>query len=199
MRLIIYGTLSLLALILGIDTHIGSGLATSESSAVADMIAVLDDSGLRSDAHMARSVLRSSRFRKSRFFDWLNAFSEARGYDFAFYAYTPILSSRRVFLGDNYWRQDAYGRASVTVHELAHVRRHERRAMRGIPRSSDEVEAYRYQYQTYRAIGIGSYGIGSDVYWDMMYGIRDYVVPAYPEYAERKDVAEALYVMRLAE
>lgn len=199
MRLFIYGTLSLLALVLGIDTHLGDVVTPADATEIRRVITVLEESDLPSDAMMARSILKSDGYRRSRFFDWLNHLSETRGSGFGFYAYTPVLSKHLIFLGENYWRQDNEGRASVTVHELAHLRRHRDHGARGLSRRADEYGAYSYQYLTYPRIGIDPQIKGSDVYWDMMYGIRDYVVPVSPEYAKREDIAHALMVISLVE
>lgn len=199
MRLLIYGTLAVVALILGVDTHLGETLSASQTSDVQQSIDLLYECGLRPDAGLAVSLIETDSFRASRFFNWLSDLSQSQGGSFGFYAYTPVLSRRLVFLGPSFWAQNTEGRASIAVHELAHIRRHRVRSMRGFPRSSDEASAYRYQYHRYPEIGIDSVGVDGEVYWDMMLGIREYVIPERPQYAKREDIARALSVLEWME
>jgi hypothetical protein len=194
-RLLIYGTLVVLTSLVLLDTNLGRPLTDAQRRSIASTVEYLDSHDLRDEARVASRIVGSNGFRTSRFFANFTALLNAKGSCFAFYAYTPVFSRSEIFLGDTFWDCGDAGRASIIVHELAHIARHGTRVLRGIPRRADEVEAYRRQYRAYRSLSLSSNGSDSSVYWDMMSGVKAYVIPADPQYLRKADVRSALLTL----
>jgi len=191
MRVLIYGTLAVLAALLVTDTNIGMLLQEDQQWAVRATINHLSSKKMTSDADLAARIADSGGFRESRVYGYVVQFAEARRLDFSFYAYTPLLSGSKVFIGGSFWDVGTIGRSSVLIHELAHITRHKNRLLGGFPRSADEAQAYRRQYLTYSSVELSPSADGV-VYWNMMIGIHAYVLPAYPEYRDRPDIRSAM-------
>lgn len=195
MRLLIYGTLILLSAIILIDTNSGEPVSPKQRIMVLQAVQYMREKHLYADAELVESVERSGGLRKSKFFDFLAEQSVENKGDFDFHAYAPVLSRNRIFLGADFDILGPAGRASVLVHEAEHLRRHRARFLRGFPRGADESDAYLYQYSTYRKLHLTPLAPDSLVYWDMMIGIQDYVIPRHPKYAERPDIRESLQAL----
>lgn len=192
MRFLIYTMLiGLVALILA-DTDYGRPIIPHERQLVYQAIRHMDSKGFGQDAEIALKITNSSHFRYSRFLSNATALFRARGANFGYYAYTPLFSRSRVFVGQSFWEVGDVGQSSIISHELAHIRRHRERFLRGFPRHADEAQAYQRQYETYRALGLKPYGPDAPVYWDMMIGIQTYLLPEHPEYAKRSDIRWAM-------
>lgn len=191
-RLLIYGTLVVLTSLVLLDTNLGHPLTDTQRRSISGAVEYLNRQNLHDEARAASRIARSNGFRTSRFFANFTALLDARGSGFAYYAYTPVFSRSRIFLSDNFWDCGDAGRASILVHELAHIARHKRCALRGMSRRTDEVEAYGRQHRACRAIGLSADGDDSAVYWDMMRGVKLYVCSADPRYLKRADVRSAL-------
>lgn len=190
-RLMVYGTLILLATLVLCDTNLGWTVTETDHSSLRVTASYLENHGFRDDACAVRRMIVDSSFRTSHFFQCLGQIAAARGAGFAYYAYTPLLSESRIFLGENFWETGQTGRASILVHELAHVRYHRRNTFRGLPRDVDEAQAYERQYVTCKALGLTQTCTDSTVYWDMMVGINMYLISLKPAYARRADIAGA--------
>ncbi|MHB0912849.1 MAG: hypothetical protein ACYC2Y_05305 [Armatimonadota bacterium] len=187
MRVVMYPTLLVLAGLLILDTNIGWRVAPEVSSEVSAAEGKLADSGISGDARLVRRIRASNSFRESRFFRFLVKSLP----DSSYYAYTPVLSRRRIFIGEDFSFATTTGRASVLAHECAHLRWHRLGLFRGFLRRSDEANAYKRQYDTHQAVGLDIPN-GGVVYWDMMIGVKRYVLPVYPAYAKRRDIRSAL-------
>jgi hypothetical protein len=151
----------------------------------------LDACGFREDAREIRKLESSHGFRRSEVLGFLLDRQQATN---TYYAYTPVFSYSRIFLGRRFSEIGVIGRSSILLHELTHIRRHCRRLLRGIPRSADEAEAYRRQYLTHSKIGLSPASSDAIVYWDMMIGVFTYSLPRYPELARRSEVRQALSI-----
>lgn len=195
MRFLIYGTLLIITIGILIDTNIGVSVDRSEMKQVNEAIGYIKSKRFDSDAALAERLARSGGFRRSRFFAEFFKLTRDGKQGVSYYAYTPILSTTKIFIGENFWDVGKVGHSSVIIHELAHLRRHKRRILRGFPRGEDEAEAYRRQYLTYRRLGLSSTSDDSIVYWDMMIGVQTYVLPIYPEFKNRPDIKAAMYVI----
>ena len=191
-RLLIYGTLVVLTSLVLLDTNLGRPLSDAQRRSIVSTVKYLDSHNLQDEARVASRIAGSNGFRTSRFFANFTALLNAKGSGFAYYAYTPVFSRSAIFLSNDFWDCGDAGRASIIVHELAHIARHRDRVLRGIPRGADEAEAYRRQYQAYRTLGLSPNGDDSSVYWDMMSGVKAYVIPADPQYLKKADVRSAL-------
>jgi hypothetical protein len=191
-RLIVYSTLAILATLVLADTNIGWSVSHARFVQARQAIYYLDRVGLSEDAHLVSQIADSRGFRSSIFFHYITQAAKNHGEDFSYYAYTPILSGTKIFLGPSFWQVGVIGRSSILTHEAAHVRRHQSRLLRGLPRSRDEEAAYSHQYHVYPTVRIGSDTPDGIVYWDMMMGIEMYVLPVHPGYASRLDVKESL-------
>jgi hypothetical protein len=192
LRLLIYGVLIGLVALIVADTNLGRPITSQQRQCIYRAARYMEARGFKNDSQVALRIANSNHFRSSRFFRNVMTVAEARGGSFGFYAYTPIFSRTRIFLGGSFWDAGEIGRSSIILHELAHIRWHRERFWRGIPRHADEAQAYRRQYQTYRAIGLIPYGSDSMVFWDMMIGIKDYLLPEHPDYSRHADVRWAL-------
>ncbi len=190
-RLLTYGILGLVAVLVLVDTNIGAPLNSHDRIVLQDAILYLTARGFADDARLGELILDADDFRRSRFYSNLSALDDSGGHGFSFYAYTPVLSKSRVFIGENYWHTGIRGHASVLLHELVHVQDHRHYALIGLRRSEDETAAYRRQYDMYKKIGLTPSGADGLVYWDMMIGVVTYVVPRYPAYAKHADVRAA--------
>lgn len=192
MRTIVYGLLIALAALVVGDTHVGRSISDDQTDASLSAVRHLRETQFYPDARLASQIVESDGFRESRLFAALSAYGKEYGLSTSFYAYTPIFSRSRVFLGDHFWDIGDVGRASILLHELAHVVHHRNRILRGIPRHLDEAQAYLRQYTTYEEVGLDPHGDDGIVFWDMMIGVETYVVPLYPDYAERDDIRWAI-------
>lgn len=158
MRLLTYTMLiGLVGLILA-DTDYGRPITPHERQLVYQAIRHMDSKGFGQDAEIALKITNSSHFRYSRFLSNATALFRARGANFGYYAYTPLFSRTRVFVGQSFWEVGDIGQSSIISHELAHIRRHRERFLRGFPRHTDEAQAYQSQYETYHALGLKPYG-----------------------------------------
>jgi hypothetical protein len=192
MRLIIYGTLVTLVTILLIDTNLGNSLGQERNRDVARTVRHIEQAeGLAADHELASSIEAAGGFRQSFVYAVIVKIGEKRNSDLSFYAYTPMFSHSRVFLGDSFWDLGSVGQSSILLHEMSHIRRHARRPLGGFPRGEDEAEAYKRQYDTYRLVDLSPVHDGI-VFWDMMIGVQTYVLPRYPQYAKRSDILWAL-------
>ena len=190
-RLLTYGILGLVAVLVLVDTNIGTPLNDDDHTMVQRAISHLQGNGFHRDSEFASGILRSGSFRCSHFYTNLAHLGDVQGDGFSFYAYTPVLSRSHVFVGKGFKRAGDAGRASILVHELTHLRNHEAHALIGFHRSMDEALAYRRQYETYRQVGLSPDGEDGVVYWDMMIGVVTYVLARFPEYGGRQDIREA--------
>ena len=192
MRILVYGMLTTLVMLLLADTNLGRPVTADQRQSIYEAIRYMRSKGSESESELALRIANSNHFRSSRFFGSVAAVGEARGGNFGYYAYTPLLSRSRVFLGSTFWDAETIGHSSIIMHEIAHVRWHRDRFFRGIPRHADEAHACTRQYVTYRALGLTPYGPDSMVFWDMMIGITYYLLPEHPEYARHADVRWAM-------
>jgi len=198
MRVLIYGTLAVVAALLLADTNLGTSVGKYGRQAVSTAVAHLEKRGMTSDADVAGRLAASDGFRESKIYGYIVRLARSSDLDFSFYAYTPLLSRSRVFIGESFWDVGVVGRSSVLIHEIAHITRHQERLLGGFPRSADEAQAYRRQYLTYRAVGLSPSTDGI-AYWNMMMGIYTYVLPTYPEYRYRPDVRLAMRELGLGD
>lgn len=199
MRIAIYGTLAVLVTLLLLDTNIGKPAASHKRALIDNAIARLDHSGLSEDARLRKLIAATNGFRESRVYGFLVNFSSSRDMDFSYYAFTPVFSQSKVFIGSSFWDTGNIGRSSVLVHEFAHIRRHKRLFLGGVFRGDDEAEAYERQYLTYRDVGLSPEGSDGTVYWDMMIGVQTYLLPRKPAYAKRKDIQQAIRILKEAD
>jgi len=191
-RVLVYGTLVLLATLVLLDANVGRPLTDRETERVRSAADYLNAHGFRAEARMVYRIIGDGGFRTSSFFETLGGLAAARGSDFAYYAYTPVLSRKRIFVGNSFWDVGKAGRSSIIIHELAHIRRHTENRLRGFPRRRDEAFAYERQYMTHRALRLTEDGGDGMVYADMMVGVISYVLPVHREYAKRADISAAL-------
>ncbi|MHB1000249.1 MAG: hypothetical protein ACYC27_13495 [Armatimonadota bacterium] len=193
MRFIIYGILAIFASVLIMDVNIGRPVDKNKLDIVNKTIIYLYKKGFDSDANALSTMTSNNGIRESKL---LVTLIQATGTeDNSYYAYTPILSRSRIFIGDNFWQSDITGRASILIHEITHIKRHRRRSLRGFPRNDDETEAYLRQYDTHKSLGLSSRSSDGVLYWDMMIGVKTYVLPRHPEYAKKEDIKEALILL----
>lgn len=176
MRCRIYCIFSILAAILIVDTNLGWPISAYDSGILLKTADYLQERHFTSEADTIRKIVRSNGFRESPIYSSIFKLRVHGDHSYSYYAYTPSLSRKRIFLGDNFWQAGKVGRGSILLHELQHLRRHDRRFLRGIPYAADEAEAYCTQYATHKAVGLEADGKDSVVYWDMMIGIQEYVV-----------------------
>jgi hypothetical protein len=197
MRFIAYGIILVVAALLIYDTNMGSPLDSRQDAEISAAIAHLSKRRLDKDSARAMKIWRRNGFRHSRFYDWITCMAARKKWDFAFYAYTPILSHSHIFLGESFRDVETIGKASIISHELEHIRRHESRILGGFPRSMDEALAYRHQYDVYEQTGLGPFELESSlVFWDMMIGVQSYTLPRFPEYASKRDILWAIDVLQ---
>jgi hypothetical protein len=194
MRIITYLTLAIIAATILLDTYIGEPISKQQQMMVDSAIALIASKHLSPDESILRDVRSCGNFRQSWLLNHLAEKGRNGDSDFGFHAYTPVLSRTRIFLGEDFSCIGAKGRASVLVHEAQHLRRHRRRILRGIPRTADEAEAYTHQYYTYRKLGLRE-SSDSLVYWDMMLGVKQFVVPRNPRFAKLADIKKASRVL----
>lgn len=192
MRLLVYGMLAALVILLLADTNLGRPISAKQRQSAYQAIRYMKSKGFERDSELALRLANANHIRYSRFYVGLTSLGDARGGSFGYYAYTPLLSRSRVFVGSTFWDAGDVGHASILVHELSHIRWHRGRFLRGIPRHADEAQAYLRQYDTYRTLGLTPYGTDSTVFWDMMIGIKYYVLPMQPQYAKNDDIRWAL-------
>lgn len=190
MRPFIYTLLAIVATAVIVDTYFGESVRREQQVMVSDAIALIRSRGLVSDARLLEEIQSAGKFRSSWVLNRIARFSRESDGDFGFHAFTPVLSRTRIFLGQDFCSIGPEARASILVHEAQHIRRHQRRFLRGIPREEDESEAYYHQYKTYPLLGLHE-ECSSQVYWDMMIGIQQFVVPRKPDIAKRLDVRRA--------
>lgn len=193
MRIYIYCTLGIMAAVLLADTNIGHRVSSGDASMVSRAIAHIAASGLKEDTKLLKRIQKNKGIRQSYFYNYLVSRAERSGRDFSFYAFTPILSRSKIFLGDGFQSAETAGRSSVLIHEGMHIKWHSERLWRGFPRRVDEAHAYAHQYDTHKEIALCAYGGDGTVYWDMMIGIREYVLPISPRYAKMEDIHQAMH------
>jgi len=180
------------ASVLLIDTTYGTRISPDEEALIIRAANYLESKHLTTDSKTIRRMVAEKNFRESNAY---SVFFNRKGYGstaYSYYAYTPVLSRTKIFIGESFWEVGTVGRSSVLLHELQHIRRHRRRVLRGFPRAPDEAEAYCRQYETHTTIGLPSYGIDGVVYWYMMIGIREYVLPLHPKYANEAEIRNAM-------
>lgn len=192
MRVLIYGTLALLAALVLVDVNLGHPVTDKQSEMILASIRHVQASHLPRDYRVLLSISKSDNYRQSRL---LALFLAEADPESGFYAYTPVLSRSRIFVGAPFWELGEVGQSSILVHEGAHITAHRRQFTRGFRRFSDEEQAYLHQYRTYRELKLTPTGDDSIVFWDMMIGIQKYVLPKHPDLTRRQDIRYALSMM----
>jgi hypothetical protein len=191
-RLVVYGILAIFTTLLLADTNIGWPASRDQLAEVRTALDHIKRCKVDRDAKVLTEIANFDGIRYSKIFSFITRASSRHGdQKLAYYAYTPILSGRRIFLGDIFSDIGTVGRASILSHETQHLVRHRERLLGGYPRRLDEAAAYEHQYLTYRDLGLDPSGMDGIVYWDMMIGLEFYLIPVRPKCAQRPDIKAA--------
>jgi hypothetical protein len=155
-------------------------LTAQQSQVVRDAAALMAARGLTDEARLTNDLLTRRIWRAASPDDPYLADSEKAG-DTPF-AYT--LSAGRhpseIVLAPRFFTQTPTGRAALMLHELGHYRAYIRTGQ------STELDGYKAEYDTHAKIGLSENdGL---VYFSMLDGVVEFVVPHFPRYANYPDI-----------
>ena len=159
----------------------GQPLTSDQQKLVDDAVARMQAVGLVDDARLAKDLLAKKIWKAATVDDQYLKDSEKAG--FTPYAYT--LSDGKqpsaIVLGPRYFTEATpNGRSALMIHELGHYRAYVATG------KSDETDGYKVEYDTHAKLGLTeSDGL---VYFSMLDGVEEYVVPKFPVYKTYADV-----------
>ena len=160
-------------------------LTPAQAAAVQAALTLMRQRGLTSDAAFGTMLLRQGQWRAASATDAYLAQSERSG-DTP-YAYTLADGKRieAVVLAPRFFTETTpLGRAALMIHEMGHVRAYQKTGQ------STEYDGYKREYDTHSQLGLTD--ADGLVYWSMLDGVVEYVVPRAPAYKNRPDVQDYL-------
>lgn len=156
-------------------------LSASETATVRAAVARMRQATLTDEAAQAETLMTARIWRAATGGDGYLKQAEAAGG--TPYAYT-LADGRRVqaiVLAPRFFTETTRnGRAALMIHEMGHYRAY---AATG---KSDEFDGYKREYDTHRQLGLGEND--SLVYFSMLDGVVEYIVPRDASYKTKPDV-----------
>jgi hypothetical protein len=156
-------------------------LTSDQTSTVRAAFTLMRSRGLTTDAAFGTSLLAQGKWRAASPHDTYIAYAERDG-DTPF-AYTLADGKHIeavVFAPRFFTETTPTARAAVMIHEMGHCRAYLQTGQ------STEYDGYKREYDTHAQLGLSERdGL---VYWSMLDGVVEYVVPRDPSYKTRPDV-----------
>lgn len=160
-------------------------LTTAQKTTVQSALALMRQRGLSAEAALGTNLLRQGKWRASSSHDAYIAQSERSG-DTP-YAYTLAEGKHieAIVLAPRFFTETTpTGRAALMIHEMGHVRAYQKSGQ------STEYDGYKEEYDTHVQLGLTD--ADGLVYWSMLDGTAEYVVPRDPSDKNRPDVQDYL-------
>lgn len=161
--------------------HIGQPLTADQEKTVEDAVAKMTSSGLVDDGKLGKDLLARHIIKAARPDDQYMAYSEKSGDTPYAYTLSAGKTPSAIVLADRFFTQTTQtGRAALLVHEFGHYRAYVATGR------SDEVDGYKAEYDKHAKLGLTD--ADGLVYFSMLDGVVQYVVPKYPAYKNYPDV-----------
>ncbi len=156
-------------------------LTISEASSVHDALALMRRRGLTDDATFGDTLFAQGRWRAASSTDAYLAGAERAGDTPYAYTLADGKTVLAVVLAPRFFTDiTPTARAAVMIHEMGHCRAYQATG------HSTEYDGYKREYDTHRQLGLTEQD--SLVYWSMLDGVAEYVVPRTPAYKNYSDV-----------
>jgi hypothetical protein len=158
-------------------------LTTDQTTMVQAALTLMQSRGLTEDAAFGTNLLNQGIWRAASSTDTYIAQAERAG-DTP-YAYT-LAEGKHIFavvLAPRFFTETTpTGRAAVMIHEMGHVRAYQATG------HSTEYDGYKREYDTHKQLGLTD--ADGLVYWSMLDGVVENVVPRDPSYKHKPDVKD---------
>lgn len=162
---------------------IGQPLAADQEKAVEDAAKLMASRGLADDAVLTNQLLAKGIWKAARPDDPYMKASEKSGDTPYAYTLSDGKHPSAIVLASRFFTEATpTGRAAVMVHELGHYRAYVATG------KSDETDGYKAEYDKHAKLGLTQ--DDGLVYFSMLDGVQEYVVPKYPAYKNYPDVKQ---------
>ncbi|MGO8674212.1 MAG: hypothetical protein ACLQVD_22970 [Capsulimonadaceae bacterium] len=160
---------------------IGTALTANQAGVVTAAIALMSRCGLVGDAALASNLLQRGIWKAARPDDPFLSASEKSGDTPYAYTLPHDKSPTAIVLGPRFFVEATpIGQAALMLHEMGHYRAFVRTGM------STETDGYKAEFDTHGRIGLTERdGL---VYFSMLDGVVQYVVPEFPVYKQNPEV-----------
>jgi len=163
----------------------GTALTVDQTAAVTQALALIRSHGITLDAELGQKLLNLGIWRAATPDDIYIAGAEKAGDTPFAYTLSPGHHPIAIVLADRFFSQATpLGRAAVMIHEMGHYKAYVKSG------KSTEYDGYKEEYDNYPRLGLSeSDGL---VYFSMLDGTAEYVVPIDKRYAKRPDLQQFL-------
>ena len=167
------------------SAQVGRPLTTAELTQINASLSLMRTAGLGTQANDGQKLLQLGMWRAASPDDaYIAEAQKAGGTPYA-YTLSPGHQPTAIVLADRFFTETTpLGRAAVMIHEIGHYKAYVKSGR------SDEYDGYKAEYDTYPQLGLSEKdGL---VYFAMLDGTAEYVVPRDKSYAKRPDLQQFL-------
>jgi hypothetical protein len=162
--------------------QVGRKLTGEEATCLRDAAKLMGNRGLQSDSNLTNLLMSKGIWRAARPDDiYMRGSENSNNTPFAYTLFEGKRPNAVVLAPRFFTDTTPTGRAALMIHELGHYRAYLKSA------KSDEVDGYKPEYDTHVKLGLTE--ADGLVYFGMLDGVAEYVVPKYPVYKTYADVA----------
>ena len=162
-------------------TVVGQPLASDQLASVQSALDTMKSVGLSDDSKLGSELLSKHILKAATSDDVYFKQSEKEGNTPYAYTLSDGKQPSAIVLAPRFFSEATpTGRAALLIHEFGHYRAYVATG------KSDEVDGYKVEYDEHKQLGLTE--ADSLVYFSMLDGIVEYVVPKYPKYKDYPDV-----------
>jgi hypothetical protein len=162
-------------------TAVGQPLTNDQTTVVDKAIGLMASTGLSSDSMLGIDLMNKHIIKAATPDDVYMKGSEKAGDTPYAYTLSDGKQPSTIVLAPRFFTEATdIGRAALLVHEFGHYRAYVATG------KSDEVDGYKVEYDKHKQLGLTE--ADGLVYFSMLDGVVEYVVPKYPKYKDFADV-----------